>query len=294
MSRPWPIRRRCLSDTDIYCTAKPPEQFGSEELRLYCESRNIAATQSKPDAATAESAAAPAAAQHESFMRQTNVNTATSNSSESPAVSLSATCCLEDSTTLLLENLPSMYTGNLLVQTLDALGLRGLYDFTFLPMDLRTRTSNGHAIVNFRAHEAARSAKELLHSSAHWIVSSTQVCTAKWNPHYQGLDALIERYRNSPVMHPAVPDVYKPAVFDSTGECAPFPEPTKVIRMPRLRRKAGGKRRSADSSGAAPGSAASDATTCTRSAEDSANTMDAWFVDLVASRAVMGCGASAA
>ena len=31
-----------------------------------------------------------------------------------------------------------------------------------------------------------------------------------WSHPYQGLDAHIERYRNSPVMHEDVPDEYKP------------------------------------------------------------------------------------
>jgi hypothetical protein len=38
-------------------------------------------------------------------------------------------------------------------------------------------------------------------------------------------------------MHHAVPDIYKPSLFDVSGRQLPFPEPTKRIRMPRLRRK---------------------------------------------------------
>merc|ERR1711988_700022 len=50
----------------------------------------------------------------------------------------------------------------------------------------------------------------------------------------QGLDANVERYRNSPLMHHSVPEECKPAVYDYTGVEAVFPEPTKSIPKPRI------------------------------------------------------------
>jgi len=46
------------------------------------------------------------------------------------------------------------------------------------------------------------------------------------------LDDLIERYRNSPIMHACVPDAIKPAVYQN-GRRAPFLQPTKELELPR-------------------------------------------------------------
>merc|ERR1712045_1003585 len=50
----------------------------------------------------------------------------------------------------------------------------------------------------------------------------------------QGLEEQIERYRNSPLMHPRVSDELRPAVY-SRGVRLPFPKPTVSIRPPRIR-----------------------------------------------------------
>jgi len=61
-----------------------------------------------------------------------------------------------------------------------------------------------------------------------------QRCHVRLNAPVQGLEDNIERYRNSPVMHEAVPAQYKPLLFDG-GVPVAFPAPTKSIRFPRLR-----------------------------------------------------------
>jgi len=48
----------------------------------------------------------------------------------------------------------------------------------------------------------------------------------------QGLEANIERYRNSPTMHELVPDAYRPMLFVN-GQQVAFPAPTKKIKPPR-------------------------------------------------------------
>lgn len=53
-------------------------------------------------------------------------------------------------------------------------------------------------------------------------------------PH-QGREAHVERYRNSPVMHPSVPEPYKPIILQG-GERIPFPAPTKMPKAPRNRK----------------------------------------------------------
>jgi hypothetical protein len=67
-----------------------------------------------------------------------------------------------------------------------------------------------------------------------WVVPSQKVCSVNWSHPYQGIDAHIERYRNSPVMHEDVPDEYKPMVFEN-GERIAFPPPIKKLKVPRMR-----------------------------------------------------------
>jgi hypothetical protein len=55
-----------------------------------------------------------------------------------------------------------------------------------------------------------------------------------WSKPFQGLEANVARYRNSPVMHPEIPDEFKPVVFRD-GQRAEFPQATKKIPLPRIR-----------------------------------------------------------
>ena len=48
----------------------------------------------------------------------------------------------------------------------------------------------------------------------------------------QGLKAHIRRWRNSPVMHPNVPDLFKPVMFKK-GSRVPFPRPTMYVHAPK-------------------------------------------------------------
>merc|ERR1711916_258740 len=65
----------------------------------------------------------------------------------------------------------------------------------------------------------------------HARMSALSCATERASP---GVEDNIERYRNSPVMHEAVPAQYKPLLFDG-GVPVAFPAPTKSIRFPRLR-----------------------------------------------------------
>merc|ERR1711920_754868 len=58
----------------------------------------------------------------------------------------------------------------------------------------------------------------------------------------QGLEEMVERYRNSPLMHSSVPDALRPAVY-SRGVRVAFPEPTAPIKAPRKRTSARARRR---------------------------------------------------
>merc|ERR1711959_365651 len=87
----------------------------------------------------------------------------------------------------------------------------------------------GLCLCNCVSPATAEAMREQLQGFDQWCVSSQKVCDVCWGDPLQGLEAHVERYRNSPVMHQSVPDEYKPAVFVN-GIRSTFPSPTKRIR----------------------------------------------------------------
>lgn len=138
---------------------------------------------------------------------------------------------LETRTTLMLRNIPNDYSRAMLLELLDSHGFAGRYDFVYLPMDFKRTAGLGYAFINCVSSADAVAMKKKLRGFMHWRVNSQKVCEVRWGEPLQGLEAHIERYRNSPVMHYSVPDEYKPIVF-TNGIRSPFPAPTKRIRTP--------------------------------------------------------------
>jgi len=146
----------------------------------------------------------------------------------------------DDRTTLMLRNLPLNYTRTAVLDMLDSEGFAGTYCFVYVPTDFKNFTGFGYAFVGFCAHDDAARAKRHYQGFSRWKVPSQKTCDMAWSGPVQGLEQHTERYRNSPVMHPGVPDEYKPAVFVN-GVRATFPAPTKRIRPPRLRHSIAGE-----------------------------------------------------
>jgi hypothetical protein len=131
------------------------------------------------------------------------------------------TCDPSERTTLVLRKLPKNETRANLLDMLDKAGLNGRYDFVYLPMDFKKGKVFGHAIINFISNESAEGA------SAHFAGKGA---TIEWRDSHQGFDALIQRYRNSPIMHETMPEASKPLIFED-GSVVPFPSPTEEIQL---------------------------------------------------------------
>jgi len=136
--------------------------------------------------------------------------------------------------TVMLRNLPNNYSRTMLIKLIDNEGFGGQYDFIYLPMDFKSHASLGYAFVNLIDSDQATRFFEAFEGFNQWVVPSQKVCSVNWSAPYQGLEAHIERYRNSPVMHEDVPDTYKPMLFRD-GKRIAFPPSTKKLKVPRIR-----------------------------------------------------------
>lgn len=117
---------------------------------------------------------------------------------------------------------------------MDEQGFCAAYDLVYLPIDFATRTGLGYAFVNFTTEENASRFIGHFHGFSDWPTPSKKSCEVSLSNELQGLEAHIDRYRSSPVMHESVPDEFKPAIFVD-GKRAEFPAPTRPIKQPRLR-----------------------------------------------------------
>jgi hypothetical protein len=146
---------------------------------------------------------------------------------------------VERPTTVNLKNLPTNCTISMVLATLEREGFSGYYNFVYVPVDFRTKTYLGYAQVNLLDHGLAEIFCKHFQGFTNWATATNSCeslrCVADLvTAAHQGIDTLIERYRNSPLMHDAVPEEYKPALF-SNGMRVPFPSPTTRIKAPRVR-----------------------------------------------------------
>lgn len=150
-------------------------------------------------------------------------------------------------TTVMLRNLPPEYKRDMVVELLNKEGFERLFDFVYMPMNLRTMASFGYVFVNLTSPVVADQCRSVFQGLTRWAIDSDKVCDVLWSDEQQGLASNIERYRNSPVMHESVPEECKPIVL-ANGVRVPFPAPTKRLREPRIRRpqQADAKKEEAD------------------------------------------------
>jgi hypothetical protein len=138
-------------------------------------------------------------------------------------------------TTQMIQNMPSNLTREMLIGLLDMHGFSACYDFVYLPVNFRTRMGFGYAIVNFTSTTNAARFAKVFDDFGAWPVPCdrlSKVIAAQKRDHW-GLEANIKHYRNNQIMHPTVPDEYKPVLFVN-GKRKPFPPPTIRLKPPKI------------------------------------------------------------
>lgn len=141
-------------------------------------------------------------------------------------------------TTLVIRGLPGGLKRSQFISLLDSEGFAGKYSFAYLPIAFDTMTSLKYAFVDMISPEEAERFWKHFEGFSRWPVPSGPecVCQLEWNDKQQGVADLIERYRNSPVMHETVPEECRPLLMVE-GHIAPFPAPTTSVKAPKLGRK---------------------------------------------------------
>lgn len=139
-------------------------------------------------------------------------------------------------TTAMMRNLPNSCTRDMLVELLRDEGFGGKFDFVYLPIDFKSKAGLGYAFVNLVDPDVAKEFHSHFTGFSNWPLPSDKKSWVTWSTSAHGLQANIDRLRNSPVMHESVTDEHKPVIFVGS-ERVPIPPATKAIRPPRLWRR---------------------------------------------------------
>jgi hypothetical protein len=129
-----------------------------------------------------------------------------------------------------MKNIPMGCSRTEFLGFLDSHGFWGSYNLVYIPTNFRTWEGCGYAFVNMETHEAAERIIATLHGFEGWCSEGMEKLDVSYSD-VQGLDAHVDRFRNSPVMHPDVPQEYKPVLL-AGGVHVAFPTPTRKIKAP--------------------------------------------------------------
>jgi hypothetical protein len=140
----------------------------------------------------------------------------------------------EARTTVMLRHLPRDLSQGELLELLDSKGFLGKYDFVYLPMHFLEQANLGYAYINLSSPEDVPTFWKAFEGLRKWPKLGTKILRVGWSNPHQGLEAHVERYRNSPIMHASVPEEIRPLLFED-GRRVAFPPPTKAVRAPRVR-----------------------------------------------------------
>jgi hypothetical protein len=146
-------------------------------------------------------------------------------------------CChaskkLHAKTTIIIHHLPSGFARDNIVDLLNSQGFAKKFDFIYAPVRFATMAPVGYAFVNLVSPKAAQECLSKLDGFSDWGTACEDVLSVVWSESDQGLKAIIDRHRNSPVMHISIQEQFKPAMYKD-GVKIKLPAPTKTIKPPK-------------------------------------------------------------
>jgi len=143
----------------------------------------------------------------------------------------------EGNTSVIIKNMIPNCSQQLLIDILHSHDFLADLDFIYVPMAFNEALSFQYAFLNFVDPSRAQEFRKSFTGFNSWrgLGMTDGGCRIEWSD-IQGLDAHVNRYRNSPMMHASVGDEYKPILLQA-GVRVAFPAPTKQIHKPQLRRR---------------------------------------------------------
>jgi len=141
-------------------------------------------------------------------------------------------------TSVVIRNVPTSYTREMVAKKLDTEGFAGAYNFLYVPVHFKSEKPFGFVFVNLASPKLVPDLWRKFDGYDKWEESHEEAVqgravasTVDWTTSFQGLQALVQHYRNSSVMHEDVPDEHRPTLF-FRGMRVTFPPPTEVIQAP--------------------------------------------------------------
>merc|ERR1712217_200916 len=95
-------------------------------------------------------------------------------------------------TTVMLRNLPTDYSREMLMDLLEREGFGCAYTFLYLPIDIKQKSALGYAFVDLASAQTVSEFWRKFDGFAGWRTPSEHICAVSWCPN-QGLQAHIER-----------------------------------------------------------------------------------------------------
>jgi RNA recognition motif-containing protein len=135
--------------------------------------------------------------------------------------------CSDPKTTVVVRKLPTTWTRADVLDLLGARGFQGLFDFVYLPFNFKRACVFGYAVVNFPEPADAERAIAALSG----IVVDKSRILAEWSESVQGSGALVEKYRNSALLHKDVEESHRPLLLRH-GVPVAFPNPSCDRQLP--------------------------------------------------------------
>lgn len=128
----------------------------------------------------------------------------------------------EESTTLMIRNVPNRYTQEDLLKELEELGLGGTFDFLYMPKDKASKASVGYAFVNFVAHSWAVRCVTLLQGHTFTQYGKNKEASVSV-AHLQGLEANLAHYDKPAGSSKKTKQPHRPLVLVGGDELLPPP-----------------------------------------------------------------------
>lgn len=136
-------------------------------------------------------------------------------------------------TTILMKNIPQGFSRETLEKVLDREGFACRYDFIYLPINFGSHNNFGYAFINLVSSADADNFMQVFDGFTRWTVDCPKKAQVIWSER-QGLEGLIQRYRNSPLLKGDIPEAAKPLLLQD-GVPVAFPHPTEEVKPLRVR-----------------------------------------------------------